>query len=224
MNGIKEHTITATLSKDKVLIPTPASDTDIQKFKAEYLDPTNELFISTVKEGRKGSLKGTENIFTGKIYHAEDALKYGLIDRIGSFEDALEKGREMVQEANRIVINQNQNEANMNFPRLSDLFKGKKATLNDEEAATIEAALTDMVPKAELEALRAEKLALEGQLATAKKTIGEQEAEITKLKAEDAATGSHVGKKDDKETTDFAAISAQFDHNRAADSNPMIQK
>lgn len=53
-----------------------------------------------MKSCRQGKLDETaEGILSGKVYFAEDALKFGLIDSIGSEQQAVERCRQLVAEA-----------------------------------------------------------------------------------------------------------------------------
>jgi len=46
-------------------------------------------FKQRVADGRKLSLKQVERLARGRVWTGEDALKYGLVDELGGFEDAL---------------------------------------------------------------------------------------------------------------------------------------
>jgi protease-4 len=54
------------------------------------VDRMNEQFVSAVAEGRKNLSYGqVKKLSDGKIYIADEALKAGLIDKVGYFRDAV---------------------------------------------------------------------------------------------------------------------------------------
>ncbi len=52
-------------------------------------------FVELVMENRGKKLKDFEKVSDGRVLLGRDALKYGLVDGVGSYEDALEKVKEM---------------------------------------------------------------------------------------------------------------------------------
>jgi protease-4 len=65
--------------------PNPAYKAHMQVIA----DQTYNRFVQIVKDGRGAKLKVEPKVFAdGRIFLAEDALKYGLIDQIGYSEDA----------------------------------------------------------------------------------------------------------------------------------------
>lgn len=98
--GIKVHTIYSNLSEYKNQPFELAKEGKYELIKAEQLDPLARKFQETVKSCRQGKLDETaEGILSGKVYFAEDALKFGLIDSIGSEQQAVERCRQLVAEA-----------------------------------------------------------------------------------------------------------------------------
>ena len=64
-----------------------------QPVKDQLLNPLNEVFLGAVQANRAGKLptgKDAENVLSGKVYLAADAVKYGLADSIGTFNDAVQ--------------------------------------------------------------------------------------------------------------------------------------
>lgn len=55
------------------------------------LKVTNDLFISNIKTFYGESLQDDTHVFKGKVYTPSEAKKIGLIDEIGTFEDAISK-------------------------------------------------------------------------------------------------------------------------------------
>jgi protease-4 len=88
LNGIKVHEVYATASTEKNLEFREASgaEPNYQPLIENILDPINNEFISTLKSNMP---KVNEAVFTGKIYIAKTALEMGLIDKIGTLQDAI---------------------------------------------------------------------------------------------------------------------------------------
>jgi protease-4 len=61
------------------------------------LNQIADTFISTVESGRAGKLSTKEDLFTGKVYNGADAKKYGLVDAIGSLQDAVNKAAQLAK-------------------------------------------------------------------------------------------------------------------------------
>lgn len=99
--GIKVHTIYSNLSTYKNAPFEAAKKGEYDSIKAEELDPLARKFQANVRVKRAGKLnEDIEGILSGKVFYAEDALKYGLIDSIGNLDRAIARVREMAAEAN----------------------------------------------------------------------------------------------------------------------------
>ena len=61
------------------------------------LDQIGETFIGAVEKGRAGKLSTKEDVFTGKVYNGADAKKHGLVDAIGSLQDAVNHAAKLAQ-------------------------------------------------------------------------------------------------------------------------------
>lgn len=99
-DGVSEIYINADSSPDKNQDYFNALDGDTSSIKNNILNPTNEIFMEAVKDNRAGKLKVINKIkegsgislnepLTGKMYLAKTAIENGLIDKIGSLEDAV---------------------------------------------------------------------------------------------------------------------------------------
>lgn len=94
--GIKVHTIYSNLSEYKNQPFELAKEGKYELIKAEQLDPLARKFQNAVKTRREGKLdEKVEGILSGKVFFAEDALKNGLIDSIGSEQKAIDRCREL---------------------------------------------------------------------------------------------------------------------------------
>lgn len=89
--GIKVQIIRADGSQDKALINgvEPVSDETMAELKAT-LNACRSEFVGYVRRGRAGKLTSNE-VFSGKMYSATDAVRLGLADRKGSFQQAIQR-------------------------------------------------------------------------------------------------------------------------------------
>lgn len=90
MNGIRDIEIYATKSTEKNIEYREAlkGNEDLMK---QRLDVFNEAFLSGVKRNRFGKSLNADNTLKGQLHFSSEALQYGLIDSIGTFEDAVNK-------------------------------------------------------------------------------------------------------------------------------------
>jgi protease IV len=89
--GIKVQVMRAYQSKDKALLNSVEEwpEEALAELQQE-LNAITDDFVEAVKSGRNGKLMTwTENIFTGKMYDQKRALSLGMIDQIGTIEDAI---------------------------------------------------------------------------------------------------------------------------------------
>lgn len=99
--GIKVHTIYSNLSTYKNAPFEAAKLGKYDDIKTEELDPLARKFQANVRAKRAGKLnEDIEGILSGKVFYAEDALRYGLIDSIGTLDRAIARVRELAAEAN----------------------------------------------------------------------------------------------------------------------------
>ena len=99
--GIKVHTIYSNLSTYKNAPFEAAKKGEYDSIKTEELDPLARKFQANVRAKRAGKLnEDIEGILSGKVFYAEDALKHGLIDSIGTLDRAIARVRELAAEAN----------------------------------------------------------------------------------------------------------------------------
>jgi protease-4 len=60
------------------------------------MDNVHKQFIKAVAEGRKLKIEEVKKIADGRIFTGEQAVKYGLVDQLGSLEDAIKTAAKMV--------------------------------------------------------------------------------------------------------------------------------
>lgn len=217
--GLKIEIIRASQSVDKARQNSYEALTDeLRAELVERLTDITDLFISTVKSGRGSKLTTEENIFTGKMYKGADALRFGLIDKIGTLQDAINK----VIELSKGPLNIQNNIINKPKSEMFDIkkfFSKEKenqieaqeetvniaaAELNEVRAnleqrlqgtqASLEAANTENAGlTSRIQELEATAATLQGQLATAQATEQELRAQIEELEKTPptSATGAH---------------------------------
>lgn len=93
--GIKIHTIYSNLSTYKNAPFEAARKGDYASIKEEQLDPLARKFQEAVKASRKDLDLKVEGILNGRMFYAQDAQKYGLIDQIGTAEEATDLVRRL---------------------------------------------------------------------------------------------------------------------------------
>lgn len=97
--GIKMHTIYSNLSDYKNAPFEAAKKGDYASIRDEELDPLARDFQANVRKNRGNCLKlETEGLLRGRMFYAEDALKVGLIDSIGTQDNAVKRSREINSE------------------------------------------------------------------------------------------------------------------------------
>lgn len=109
--GIKTYSITSGKNKDS-LSPLRAPREDELNYWQDMTDEMVQNFISVVETGREGKLKADKNIlFDGRVFSGKKALEYGLVDNIGTLNDAVryasEKAGKDIEEPN-IIKNEKQ--------------------------------------------------------------------------------------------------------------------
>lgn len=97
--GIKEVMIRATTSPDKNSFNYHEhTEEEALKFAKEILDPLDTHFMDHVRTHRPGV---SESALTGKTFYAEQAIKLGLADHIGTFESAVQLALDMAGKPNK---------------------------------------------------------------------------------------------------------------------------
>lgn len=90
--GIKVHTVYSDLSSYKNAPFEAARQGKYDLVKSEQLNPLARQFQQAVREARGSRLDDkVEGILQGRTFFADDALKHGLIDGIGSMAFAMER-------------------------------------------------------------------------------------------------------------------------------------
>lgn len=93
--GIKIHTIYSNLSNYKNAPFEAARKGEYASIKEEQLDPLARKFQEAVKSHRQNLKTDVEGILNGRMFYAADALNNGLIDQIGTAQEATEQIRRL---------------------------------------------------------------------------------------------------------------------------------
>lgn len=90
MAGIKEIVVYATESTEKNKDYLEALEGNLKPLQ-QRVDEYNDAFLSLVKRNRFGKNLNEAKTLKGQIMFTQDALKFGLIDSVGTFDDAIQK-------------------------------------------------------------------------------------------------------------------------------------
>ena len=92
--GIEMGSIVSTEGKDAGAIYRELTDEE-RKFFQDQISELNSMFIQMVAEGRDLSYEEVEKYATGQVYYGNEALQGGLIDSMGTYDDAVKKAAEL---------------------------------------------------------------------------------------------------------------------------------
>jgi protease-4 len=96
--GFKVTILRSTRAVDKARMNGVEPLTDELRALVEAdLNQIGETFIGAVERGRAGKLSSKEDVFTGKVYRGAEAKKHGLVDAIGSLQDAVNKAAQLAK-------------------------------------------------------------------------------------------------------------------------------
>ncbi|WP_147275644.1 S49 family peptidase [Adhaeribacter pallidiroseus] len=205
--GVKVTYITADRSTDKVKgnSTEPLSEEAIADFKAD-LNSINDTFISTVKAGR-GAKITSEEVFTAKVYNGKDAIKLGLVDKVGSLQDAVSRAAKLAKTPAQSQNSNNSQKSDMlKFPKLASLLglAPSAAVEGTEVDATTEAVVDQVTADADLTDVQAQ--AAESALAALET---ERDAALDKVAGLEATIATLTGEKTAL-TTDKADLQAKL--------------
>lgn len=168
--GVVFHSFTSDGSEDKNATDRALLDGDYEPHKKEYANPAKDKFIAYVKSNRPNVKPET---LTGKEYSPKEALAKGMIDKLGSFEDAIDSVIKMSKNKNS-KNNLTMAKEKLQVPNLKtvlgldtaeievdkSLLGSKSVSLSPEQMQKIETALGNT----EMSTLRTELTEVENQL------------------------------------------------------------
>lgn len=187
--GIVLHEYYATRSKDKNKVFSEAEKGNSKLLIQEHLDPMNDIFLKNVQRYRGHKLNlDNEDVLTGKLYNANKAKEYGLIDGIASLEDTLNTAMEMAPKKKKKHYAMSTN--NIRFAAIMAVaaMESMKVTddgfaLSEEQAEAVNSQLEQ--DKVSLKTLTSRVTELEAELETAQGQASEAVAkENAELKAQ----------------------------------------
>ncbi len=72
---------------------------EMRKDEREYfqgiVDDSYEVFVGVIAEGRNLSIEEVKKVADGRVYTGNQAMELGLIDKIGTYEDAIYRAKEL---------------------------------------------------------------------------------------------------------------------------------
>jgi ClpP class serine protease len=249
--GIKIHEVYADQSSEKNKLYHEVIKGNYKPVKEEVLNRLAGEFIASVKEmrGEKINLKAGDP-FKGATYMAEQAIEIGLIDQIGTYEQALARLEEMSQSKPTAQTGTTQSQTNNSNHTMK--FKmswaailgaiGFGAVASEEEAPAVTDERLEQLngslatANQSIADLKSQVTQLQGELKTAKDSLAaaEKERDDFKVKAEKygkQAGAAHAtpnpgkaegGNQELSEEQKAAATIAALPHNAALDSNPLF--
>ena len=86
--------------------PLRQSTPEEQRIMQELTDTLGQRFLDLVATHRKLSSEQLEDVASGRVYLADEALRLGLIDRVGYLEDALSEAKNLagLPKSARVVV------------------------------------------------------------------------------------------------------------------------
>jgi len=135
--GVKVDVIKSGPSKDSGS-PFRGMTEDEKKIFQEVIDEYYEGFLAVVAKGRHGKVAAADlrRIADGRIYTAPQALKLGLIDALGYFDDAFAKARDMASLKSAKLVSYTY------FPKTkSNIYAGRLGDLSPVDAKVVESML-----------------------------------------------------------------------------------
>jgi len=135
--GVKVDVIKSGPSKDS---GSPFRDMteEEKKIFQGIIDEYYEGFLAVVAKGRQGKVAAADlrRIADGRIYTAPQALKLGLIDALGYFDDAFAKARDMASLKSAKLVSYTY------FPKTeSNIYAGRLGDLSPVDAKVVESML-----------------------------------------------------------------------------------
>ncbi|HAY32599.1 MAG TPA: signal peptide peptidase SppA [Ignavibacteria bacterium] len=129
--GVKSMTITSGELKDAGNPFNDFSEKDRTYFQ-EIVDDTYQQFIEVVARERKIDTAKIKEYATGRVFTGRQALKIGLIDSIGTYEDAIKIAADMAGIEGEPTIVKEKNKTTL-FERILDTFSNNELRSIKEE-------------------------------------------------------------------------------------------
>lgn len=88
--GVQPQVVKSGLFKD-IASPYRAMTDDERKILQSLIDDSYDQFVNAVASGRKMKVDDVKKIADGRIYSGRQAKKNGLVDELGSYQDAIDE-------------------------------------------------------------------------------------------------------------------------------------
>jgi protease-4 len=146
--GIKETTIVGSGGDYKNLGSMFQPETEqARQYLQGLADVTLDQFKKVVREGRGDKLTDQSVIFNGRVYMGEDALKLGLIDKIGYNEDAYDYAKTAANAAGARVVRY---QAPSALERILDSSSSSSANVPGQKVVDIDGVKIDLAQLGDL--------------------------------------------------------------------------
>ncbi|MEF8811134.1 MAG: S49 family peptidase [Bacteroidales bacterium] len=174
--GVKFHTVTADQSSEKMKMFEEIRNGNYKEFKEELLNPMAQTFINAIKENRP---LAEDRHLSGKVFLADKAMG-AFVDRIGSFDEAVNRVYELADENK--TNNNNQNQATMKTDKVNEAI-GVSALEFPDGYASLSLAQVEALEN-RLAQLEQDKEKADNDLTEKDNTISEKDKEIENLQNE----------------------------------------
>lgn len=221
--GVVFHEIYSSLSSDKNKDFKDLLDGKYENYRKDVLDVLANDFISAVKSSREIT---DESILKGRVVFADKAIDIGLVDSIGTLEDAINRSLELsennntnTQQSNNLNVNSNQISFEMKkFPLLQALLEMDEIETTQEGMHLSEdnlQSVEDSLSTAENAA--SQSTDLQASIDNLTQTVSERDQKISELETEISQLQSVAG-------DDPAIISSLSEKEKSDDIDPMLRE
>jgi protease-4 len=117
--GLKSEVIKSGKYKD-IGSPTRKFTAEDRRILQDLIDDVHDQFVNVVSKGRNLDIQKVKELSDGRIFTGRQALKEGLVDKLGSFEDTIEMVAKMVNIQGKPKIVSEKKETNIFFKLLEE--------------------------------------------------------------------------------------------------------
>ena len=213
--GVKFHEVYASLSTDKNKDFNQVLEGNYDQYRKNVLDVINSKFLSTVKSYRSNL---DDSTLTGKIFFAPQAIELGLIDQIGTLDQAIEEAFALAetpkeQSSQHATKKSDTMKMKITWKAIQNFFKMDPASLDSQELTEERVQQIND----QLATVSARNEALEKALSDEKSAHATTLADLESLRGEDAGKETVASKGADKLPRGNADDQPVFAHDKIAD-------
>lgn len=132
-NGFKLHTIYADKSSEKNSAIKQVFDGDYDEYRDKVLNPIVDTFVSDMKAARP---QLSADVFKGATYDAKQSLSLGLIDEIGSLNDAINYVSDKAKESTTTTQKLTHTNDMKDYPQIAALLSLSEPLVSDKDGGT----------------------------------------------------------------------------------------